>query len=86
MDYLLITVIFLLNLLCWRYALPRWRTQILQANPVTSYALTFIVSVLIPYVIAIAAFYLFELDLGILSHFFLVFVIVMLSVSIFRRL
>lgn len=86
MEYILLISIFILNLLFWRLSFTKLRMRILETGRIVSYSLTFIVSVLFPYSVALLVFYTFKLDLKILSNFFMLLVLVMVSISIFRKL
>lgn len=86
MEYFLLISIFGLNSLIWRLPFTNLRMRIINTEKIASYSLTFIASVLVPYSLALIVFYTFTLDLKILSNFFILLVLVMVSISIFRRL
>jgi hypothetical protein len=86
MEYFLLISIFGLNLFIWRLPFTKLRMRIINTEKIASYSLTFIASVLVPYSVTLLVFYTFDLDLKILSNFFILLVLVMVSISIFRRL
>lgn len=85
MKYLVILIIFALNFMVWRFLLVGVGYKILKLSKPISWLLIFIFMFLIPYALCIYAFYVFELDEKLLSNYFLVFVLLLVSLSTFRK-
>jgi hypothetical protein len=85
MKYLVILIIFSLNFLVWRFMLVSASHKMLKLSKPVSYLLSFIFIFLIPYALCIYAFYVFELDKQLLSNYFFLFVLLLVSLSAFRK-
>lgn len=84
MKYIVISSIFIINFILWRFIFTDLSLKIIKTKPIFSYILSTVCILLLPYSITVFVFIFFEIDTRILSNNGLVFSL-LIFILVFRK-